>query len=373
MAIEFSLPAWFDAHVHLRQEELLPLTIGDQLKSGCAGVVAMPNTKPPTAKVLASDPLNYASLADYRQQVLSHGGDRFEQVIVPLYLTKETTVDMISSGVESGLLVACKYYPPHGTTNADHGASLEALESQGVFAAMQDAGVILCVHGEAHRLSGASYFNRSDNAETRFYQDYLPRLRDQYPRLKIICEHITTEVAVDFVKSSDASMVSATVTPQHLLYTIGDLLQGLNPHLYCLPVLKFIDDRDALRAAVIDPNNQQFFAGSDSAPHTKKATECGCAAGCYTAPVAPQLYVQAFVEAGLDLCKSVSQKILQRFLSELGPIFYGLPISTRQMTLSNVLTGVSATENPTGDLVPLPLALNRLQPTTIDWCVKVDA
>lgn len=100
------------------------------LAMGCAGLLAMPNTKPPVAKVFAANSLDYWSIESYINDIKKAGGDRFSHLIVPLYLTKDTTPAMIKSGANAGTLKACKYYPPHGTTNSDHGRPLQSLVEQ---------------------------------------------------------------------------------------------------------------------------------------------------------------------------------------------------------------------------------------------------
>ena len=131
-----------------------------------------------------------------------------------------------------------------------------------------------------------------------------------------------------------------------MLYTIGDLLQGLKYQLYCLPLLKFEEDRASLREAITNPNNQQFFAGTDSAPHTKKMTACGCAAGCYTAAIGPQLYAQAFELAGKNLNLGENQKLFKRFLCELGPQFYQITPSAETFILRRSTNQPTETKHP---------------------------
>lgn len=370
MTTSFSLPRWYDLHVHLRQDELLRPIIADHLASGCAGVLAMPNTKPPVAKVLDNDPLPYLSLESYRRQIQANGGDQFQELIIPLYLTQDTTADMIAVGAKQGLLKACKYYPPHGTTGAELAAPLDHFMKNGVFQAMEDQGVILCVHGETSDLPPERYFDRDSNAEEHFYRQSIPTLRAQYPNLKIVCEHITTTAAVEFVKAH-SKLTAATITPQHLLYTVGDLVKGLKYHLYCLPLLKFEKDRDSLRAAVIDPRNQQFFAGTDSAPHTHKTTACGCAAGCYTAPIGPQLYAEAFELAGLDLSQQDNQVIFKKFLCELGAQFYNLPTPKKTFTLEKSPTELTHSATSQGLLTPLSLGLSDSKAIVINWQIRM--
>ena len=100
----------------------------------------------------------------------------------------------------------------------------------------------------------------------------------------------------------------------------------MRPHLYCLPVLKREDHRQALVAAATS-GNPKFFLGTDSAPHAKDAKEhaCGCA-GCYSAPIAMPLYAEAFEDAdALDR--------LEGFASVHGAAFYGLPRNAGSITL----------------------------------------
>lgn len=361
MTEKITLPRWYDLHVHLRQGEAMPAYVQAHLDMGCAGLLAMPNTKPPVAKIFAKDPLPYWSIEEYRAMIMEAGGDQFEQVLTPLYLTRDTTPDMIEAGVKSGLLKVCKYYPPHGTTNADHGSPLQSLLQNGVVEALQANGVVLCLHGEEHGLSGEQYFGKNGNAEDFFYRERMPRLRDQYPDLKIVCEHITTKTAVDFVlKSGDKT--GATITPQHLLYTVADLLQGLKYHLYCLPLVKFEEDRQALLDAVRSSSNTYIFAGTDSAPHTVKATPCGCAAGCFTGGIAPQLYAQSF-----DL--DTGQDEFKRFLCLNGPSFYELPVSQKTFTMIKQDAPLMACQTPEGEIVPLPMGLGQ---SVLPWSVSLE-
>ena len=289
------------------------------LEMGCAGALAMPNTKPPVSRVNGGASEDGWSIESYSELLREAGAGVFEELIVPLYITRETTAEMIVEGAASGALRACKYYPPHGTTNSEHGVPMAELVGGPVLKAMEEAGVILCIHGEQHGLGGAEYLSDDGNAESRFYREEMPRLLEAHPGLRIVCEHITTREAVAFVQGADASQVGATVTPQHLLYTVGDLIQGLKYHLYCLPVVKFDRDREALRAAVTARGQRQFFAGTDSAPHSTKVTECGCAAGCFTGGCAPQLYAMGFEAGGGEL----DAEAFEAFLCGTGRRFMG--------------------------------------------------
>lgn len=364
-----TLPKWYDLHTHFRQGDAMAAYVQAHHDMGCVGALAMPNTQPPAAVVFEEDEKDhgYWSIARYRRDLMAAGAGRFDVLITPLYLTKETTPHMILKGAQSGMLQAAKSYPPHGTTGAAFGAPITEFIDNGVFAAMEESGIVLCIHGEEHGLSGDRYFDRAENAEEIFYKERLPHVREKFPDLKIVCEHVTTKIAVDFVKSA-GERTAATITPQHLIYTIGDLIQGLKYHLFCLPVLKHVEDREALRNAVIDPKNTQFFAGTDSAPHTTKATDCGCAAGCFTGGIAPQLYAMGFEAAECSLSDMNNQAYFEQFLCRNGADFYGLPVSKETFSLVREEAKVDMLHTVSGDVTPLPLGLNQ---STLPWSIRV--
>jgi dihydroorotase len=144
--------------------------------------------------------------------------------------------------------------------------------------------------------------------------------------LKIVLEHISTAEAAAFVQDS-GPRVAATITAHHLLYNRNALLVGgIRPHYYCLPILKSMDNQQALITAATS-GSPKFFLGTDSAPHPtgKKESACGCA-GCYTARSALEMYAQVFEDVGaLDK--------LEGFASHFGPDFYGLPRNRDTVTL----------------------------------------
>lgn len=357
MATSLTLPKWYDLHTHFRQGANVNRYIADHLTMGCAGALAMPNTRPPVSKVSGASSPTAASIESYRAELMAAGADAFDELIIPLYLTGDTTVEMIAEGASGGLLRAAKYYPPHGTTNAEHGVAMDQWIGGEVFRAMEDHGVVLCIHGEQHGLVGAQYFDAQQNAESVFYRERLPELLEAHPNLRVVCEHITTAVAVDFVCQA-SEQVGATITPQHLLYTVGDLIQGLKYHLYCLPLVKFAQDRTALQVAVTQIGQSKFFAGTDSAPHTTKVSDCGCAAGCYTGGCAPQLYSMAFEQAGVNFETEQGKIAFERFLSSNGPAFYGFEVSSDSFTLCKESSELESFQSDEGVVVPLPVGMD---------------
>lgn len=363
--IRFTLPKWTDFHMHARQGQSMSSYLAAHKAMGCCGILPMPNTKPPVSRVFGPNTTASWSIEGYRELLLLNGADTFEHLITPLYLTAGTTPEMIAQGAKSGWLKSAKYYPPHGTTNSGAAAPFQHYIDNGVFKAMQKHGVILNIHGESHGLSDDEWFGPYGNAEKHFYQNEMPKLLRRYPRLKIVCEHITTATAVAFVKSCGPN-VAATICPQHLLYTTATLIRNMAVHLLCMPVVKFPDDRDDLLAAATVNNRGKFFAGTDSAPHFKgaKETPCGCAAGCFTGGYAPQLYAMAFEAAGVRLSNKRGQAAFRRFLVDNGNKFYGLPTSTETFTLEKAEGPVEVLHTPEADVIPLPLGLKQ---STLPW------
>ncbi|MCV6608773.1 MAG: amidohydrolase family protein, partial [Campylobacterales bacterium] len=117
----------------------------------------------------------------------------------------------------------------------------------------------------------------------------------EFPKLKIIMEHISTIELVQLLDKYDN--LYATVTLHHLLYTLDDVIGGgLNPHNFCKPIIKTKRDREAIEKLVLSGNKKVFF-GSDSAPHLKENKEkSGGAAGIYSAPVLLERLTEFFVD-----------------------------------------------------------------------------
>ena len=99
--------------------------------------------------------------------------------------------------------------------------------------------------------------------EAEFLSIY-ERLATKFPRLKITMEHITTKAAVELLDRYEN--LCATVTLHHLIITLDDLAGGmLKPHLFCKPIAKRPEDRDALLQAALRAH-PKLMLGSDSAP-----------------------------------------------------------------------------------------------------------
>ncbi len=300
-----------DWHLHVRDGAALAAVVPHTARQFGRAII-MPNLRPPvttTAQALA-----------YRERIAAAvpAGLSFEPLMT-LYLTDNTPAEEIAQAKAAGI-VALKLYPAGATTNSDAGVT-DIRKTYATLEAMQRAGLPLLVHGEVTD-PAIDVFDR----EAVFIDQVMQPLRRDFPELKVVFEHITTQEAAQYVASAGAH-TAATITAHHLLYNRNAIFQGgLRPHYYCLPVLKREVHRQALLAAATS-GSERFFLGTDSAPHPALLKEHAAAcAGCYTALTAIELYAEAFELAGA-LGK------LEAFASLNGPAFYGLPVNTSRITL----------------------------------------
>lgn len=309
-----------DWHVHLRDGVVLQSVVSHTAQQFGRAIV-MPNLTPPiTTTELA--------LAYKDRIMMALGADPRDPnpftPLMTLYLTDNTSAEEIAKAKASGVVHGIKLYPAGATTNSDAGVTDLLKHCSAALEAMQKHSLPLLVHGEVTD-PAVDVFDR----EAVFIDRVMLPLRQQFPELKIVFEHITTKEGADYVATAEGP-VAATITPQHLLYNRNAIFNGgLRPHWYCLPILKREKHREALIAAATS-ESKRFFLGTDSAPHVKgqKEKDCGCA-GCYSAYHALELYATAFESVGkLDK--------LEAFASLNGPAFYGLPVNEDYVTLERV-------------------------------------
>ena len=301
-----------DWHVHLRDGAMLDF-VADMTARQFARAIIMPNLTPPVTTVAAG--------RAYRDRIMAALPP--ERVFTPLmtaYLTDDIDPDEIEAGFSQGVFTACKLYPANATTNSADGVT-DITNITGVLDRMQTIGMPLLVHGEVVS-PDIDIFDR----EAVFLDQVLGPTLKNFPALKVVLEHITTEDSVQFVEAA-GPLIGATITAHHLRIDRNSMFEGgIRPHAYCLPVAKRRKHRQALRKAAIS-GNPKFFLGTDSAPHERheKESACGCA-GIFSAPNAIESYAQTFEEEGaLDK--------LEAFASEFGPRFYDLPLNEGQITL----------------------------------------
>jgi dihydroorotase len=301
-----------DWHLHLRDGDVLA-AVAPHTARQFGRAIIMPNLVPP---VTTTD-----QARTYRDRIMAAvPGDSGFEPLMTLYLTDNTPAAEIRKARHSGIVHALKLYPAGATTNSDAGVT-DLAKVTAALETMAELGLPLLVHGEV-TTPDIDVFDR----EAVFIERHLSPVVARHPSLKVVLEHVTTAQGVDFVKGS-GSNVAGTITAHHLLLNRNAIfVGGLNPHAYCLPVLKREKHREALVAAATGGNGK-FFLGTDSAPHARTAKESGCGcAGIYTAHAAIELYATAFEEAG-------SLDELEGFASLHGPAFYGLEPNSEKITL----------------------------------------
>ncbi len=300
-----------DWHLHVRDGAAMAAVVPASARQFGRAIV-MPNLRPPVTT--AAQALAYRD----RIRAVLPAGVAFEPLMT-LYLTDGLPPEEIVRAKAAGV-VAIKLYPAGATTNSADGVT-DLRKTYPTLEAMQREGLPLLMHGEVTD-PAIDLFDR----EAVFIDRVMTPLRRDFPELKVVFEHLTTREGAQYVAAADR-FTGATITPQHLLYNRNAIfLGGLRPHLYCLPVLKGEEHRQAL-VKVVTSGSDRFFLGTDSAPHAAHLKESAMGhAGCYSALSALELYAEVFEAAG-----ALDQ--FEAFASFNGPAFYGLPRNEGTVTL----------------------------------------
>jgi dihydroorotase len=292
-----------DWHLHVRDGEMLKSVMHFTARHFGRAII-MPNLVPPVTTI--------ADAIAYRERVMAAvpDGSTF-QPLMTCYMTDETDPDEVARGFDDGIFTGVKLYPVGATTNSAYGVT-DFDKIRPVLARMEKIGMRLLIHGEEAADPSVDVFDR----EAVFIEKRLEPMTKDYPGLRIILEHLSSKIGVDYVRSV-APQVGGTITPYHTLLNRNHMLgSGIRPYYYCMPIVKREGDRLAVLEAATS-GEACFFLGTDSAPHpvAAKLAVCGCA-GLFNAPVAIETYAKVFDGAGaLDK--------LEAFASLNGPAHYG--------------------------------------------------
>ncbi len=320
--MEICLNSPLDMHLHLRDDAMLKLVA--PLSASFAGAVIMPNLVPPVTTKQA--------LQDYAGRIREAVGTEKFHPLMTLFFQNydEPTLNAIAEHPD---FFGIKLYPAGITTNSEGGVS-ELRDAERTLRMMEERGIPLLVHGETHGFVM--------DREAEFLSNYR-YLAENYPKLRISMEHITTAAACELL--DEYENLCATVTLQHLIISLDDVAGGmLQPHLFCKPIAKRPEDRDRLLQTALSGHPRLMF-GSDSAPHPKHKKECcGCAAGVFTAPIALQKLTEIFVQHS-DIAK------LQAFLSDNARELYQLDVPETTVTLRQESMSVPAVYRSYGEEV----------------------
>ncbi len=300
----FTIKSPLDMHLHLRDGDMLSLVALYSAESFAGGVI-MPNITPPITTLDA--------LHAYRKRVLSACGNHLFLPYMTMFLKNYDNAFIEEAAAH---IIAMKLYPAGVTTNSEEGAkSIDSLEPQ--LKAMEALGVPLSVHAETHT---PNLFLREQN-----FIPILEYIAKKFPRLKIIFEHISSKEGLKLL--TDYENIYATITLHHMTLTVDDLMgERLNPHLFCKPVVKTAEDRDAVLEAALEANPKVMF-GSDSAPHPRSAKESSSApAGIFSAPALLPKLVEIFE-------KHKKLENLQKFVSDNAQAIYGIKPPEKFVTL----------------------------------------
>ena len=332
MINELIIPRPDDMHLHLREGKMLKV-VSQHSASQFGRAIIMPNLKNPV--------INTELAHIYYDEIKKHTKTHQFEPLMTIYFNEGLTLEELKKIKASSKIIGIKLYPKGVTTNSNDG--IDSFESgYKIFEMMEELDIPLLIHGEVNDKS-VDIFDR----ERIFIEKHLSRAHKEFPKLRIVLEHISTKDSTEFVKDS-SNKIAATITPQHLLYNRNELfLGGLRPHAFCLPVLKREEHRVAVLNAAIS-GNPKFFLGTDSAPHKRaeKESSCGCA-GIYSALNAMEIYAEIF-----DQNNAIEK--LENFCSKFGADFYKLNQNKEKLKLTrskNKVPTVIKIDND--DVVPL--------------------
>ena len=300
-----------DWHTHLREGEMLRAVIDSTARTN-SRCIAMPNLKEPiTSSVLGIKYINeIEKIIDPKQL----------KILLPCYLSHNLDLKDFEKSLLNNIFVGAKLYPQNATTNSEFG--VENLDK--IFPAieiLEKNNKPLLIHCEKSS-KDIDIFDR----EKYFIDDELSKIIKNFSNLKIIFEHVSSKYGADFIQQNNN--IAGTITPHHMLLTKKDVFNDeINPHNYCMPIVKNEEDLISLRKYACS-GNKNFFLGTDSAPHqiSDKEQSKEIKPGIFSAPCSIELYTQIFEEEN-------SLDELEKFSSINGPNFYNFSINSDKISL----------------------------------------
>lgn len=361
-SLQVSAPT--DFHVHLRQDAMSSLIVPHVRQGGVTTAYVMPNTIPPITTV--------DQCIAYLDELESH--DEQLHLIGTLYLHPSLSREEIKKAAatrskRTGLqrVMGVKSYPRGVTTNSEGG--IESYEAYyEVFDEMEKQGMVLNLHGEvpSNEEQVSMVQEQAAGSDGKFAEYY----------------RYDGGSSLSFPSAKDSQEVSKASDRSRTCYYKGSgrCCQSLRRHgrLYNYPAplgpgcrrlggkaspllqtgceniprpqcasgryqRRCVHITDEERTCTLTPviGHPRFFLGSDSAPHpvssklpsaathgsAYNALNCGCAAGIYTSSIL------------LPLCATLLDSFgaldsLQKYVSDHGRRFYGLPSHTPTTTVT---------------------------------------
>ena len=317
---EITMRVWDSYHAHFRQGELLKFLVGVFIKYGLRGrVAAEPNTKPPN--------LTGAEAIAYRDEIngLAKGHPHSEnfRVVPIMQITEKTTPQMIREACALGVRVF-KVYPYFVTTHSENGVADYTKIYPALDALQRYEDAVVQFHAETPDFKVPGRLK-----EEKFLSNEMSEILENFGGFAISIEHLSSKFGVKWVQSFPLERrIGASIAIQHLTNTEDDVLGyslrsgGLmRVHEGCKPQAKDPEDRDAVCAAALS-GDPRFFSSNDDAWHLKGSKECaGASCGLANTIAAQSLTIQGFERNG-------KLPVLESFVSEFGPRFYGDPLNT---------------------------------------------
>jgi len=287
-----------DMHLHLRDKEMLEI-VAPLSAAHFSAAVVMPNIAPPVKTT--------KDMVEYQKRVIAASKRDDFLPLMTLFLTEELDVQEIENAKENGL-IGMKLYPLGITTGSEEGSSsILSTKNREIFACLSELEIPLMIHGETNGF----VLDRE-----REFVPIFEKICKEFPKLKVIAEHITTKEVAKAIKT--IPNLYGTITVHHLEITLDDVIGGLlNPHNFCKPIAKTEADKEAILELALEAYEKVSF-GSDSAPHPRANKECGNAsAGIFTAPIALPFLADIFDRHG-------KLENLQKFVSDNAKSIYNL-------------------------------------------------
>lgn len=283
----------------LAADALMVRVIGETARY-CTHAVAMGNTIVHSVSS-PEDFLEMSKKLVWAQQL----NDRKLEPLVAVKITKWMTPEMIRALVLAGVRFF-KVYFDGTTTNSEDGLT-DPQQLWPIAEVLQKHdGVAMLIHGQLP-------YGNVDLWEENFHP-HLVALHRDFPRLKIVMEHVSRATTIAVVNSL-GDTVAMTFTPQHCYFSRNDLYAGkLKVHNFCIPTYGTIEDCEAI-ATEVTSGNPKCIMGTDTAPHEVYAKECSdCCAGVFSGPNALPLFAKLFEERdALQHLDAFTSKNFERF------------------------------------------------------------
>jgi dihydroorotase len=177
-----------DWHLHIRDHDMMRACLSYTARV-FGRAICMPNLLPPVRTM--------ADGIAYRERITAAlpKGSKFKPLIT-CYLTDDTDPDDVERSFREGVFTAVKMYPANATTNSAAGVT-DYQRIERVLARMEKIGMRFLIHCE-EVLPDVDVFDR----EAVFIERRLIPMTRRFPGLRIVHEHLSSKIGVDYIRSA---------------------------------------------------------------------------------------------------------------------------------------------------------------------------